>query len=86
MGVDYSSDIQRYLINYQTFFPKEMLNLLGGMFLDDYNYFGWKTQNKELYQPIIIGDPADIEEQKSMISINPNPDYLFRQPSIVFRP
>jgi hypothetical protein len=77
MGVDYSSDIQRYLINYQTFFPKEMLNLLGGMFLDDYNYFGWKTQNKELYQPIIIGDPADIEEQKSMISINPNPDYLF---------
>lgn len=80
-GVDDSADSRRFLINYQTMFPKQVLNIFGGLVADDYKGFGWRVKKEgsttTMLPTVIIGDPTDVQNSLTLPAVNPNANYLF---------
>jgi len=71
------ADLTRYLIGMQTLFPRETMQLLGGVVLDDYDRYGWVVGPEGVRPRKLVGTPEELDAQAGYGGINPYREYTF---------
>ena len=90
-AVDEMNDIQRYLISYYSLFPKELMNLYGGMIANKTDNYGWYMKldgegaPDGCHRRVLIGPEAGppSADPANYWPYNPEPEYTF--PTTRFR-